>query len=142
MPEIRFAPLSIAEIAGVLMMLGGAIFLIVAAVGVLRLSDAFQRMHSATKAGTLGAMLTVIGAGLAGGDFQLSTGMLTILFLLITIPVSAQLLGRAAYVSGATIARLVRPDPLEEVEEMERQESPLEERIARDIMRETTTPPI
>ena len=52
-------------IAAILMILGTA-FLCIAAIGVVRLPDAFQRMHAGTKAGTLGTMLVLVGALLAG----------------------------------------------------------------------------
>lgn len=110
-----------------LLMTAGVGFLVIAALGVLRLPDAFQRMHSSTKAGSLGTTLIVTGALLAATDINLLTAILTILFTLLTLPVASQLLGRAAYVSGATIARLERADPLEEV--LEREDQPLEERI-------------
>ena len=48
-------------------------------------------------------------------------------FLLLTLPVAAQLLGRAAYMSGATLRGLKGEDPLAEV--VERQKAPLEERL-------------
>ncbi|PZP44599.1 MAG: sodium:proton antiporter [Azospirillum brasilense] len=113
-------------IAAILMILGTA-FLCIAAIGVVRLPDAFQRMHAGTKAGTLGTMLVLVGALLAGDIVKLPTGVLTILFLLLTLPVAAQLLGRAAYMSGATLRGLKGEDPLAEV--LERQKAPLEERL-------------
>ncbi|AWV21063.1 Sodium/proton antiporter protein shaG [Roseomonas mucosa] len=113
-------------IAAILMILGTA-FLCIAAIGVVRLPDAFQRMHAGTKAGTLGTMLVLVGALLAGDAVKLPTGVLTILFLLLTLPVAAQLLGRAAYMSGATLRGLRGEDPLAEV--VERQKAPLEERL-------------
>lgn len=116
-------------LAGLVLMTTGVLLVLIAAIGVHRLPDAFQRMHSATKAGTLGTALTIIGSLLAGEQIAPATAIVTILFMLVTVPVAAQLLGRAAYVSGATIARLVRPDPLEEV--VDRQEAPLEERLGK-----------
>lgn len=113
---------------GMIVMTAGVAFLVIAAIGVLRLPDAFQRMHASTKAGSLGASLVVIGALIAVEDVQPLTATLTILFTLLTLPVASQLLGRAAYVSGATIARLVRPDPLEDV--VDREDAPLEERLS------------
>lgn len=108
----------------------GLAFLIVAAIGVVRLPDAFQRMHASTKAGTLGASLTVLGAIVVEPDIGIGTAGITILFMLATLSVAAQLLGRAAYMSGATLTGLVRDDPL--ASELRREESPLEERLASD----------
>ena len=105
----------------------GLAFVIVAAIGVVRLPDAFQRMHASTKAGTLGATLIIIGAVLVEPDIGIGTAALTIVFMLATLSVAAQLLGRAAYMSGATLTGLVRDDPL--ASELRREESPLEERL-------------
>ncbi|MBB5985430.1 monovalent cation/H(+) antiporter subunit G [Sphingobium lignivorans] len=102
----------------------GALFLLVAAIGVFRLPDPLQRMHSATKAGTLGATLMLLGVMLSGTLDGMMTGSLVILFLLLTLPIGAQLLGRAAYVSGTKLEGLEQ-DPLEG--ELERAEDQPEE---------------
>lgn len=91
----------------------GAAFLLIAAVGVIRLPDPLQRMHSATKAGTLGVALMLIGAMLSGRVDGSLKGLLTVVFLLLTLPLGAQLLGRGAYVSG-TILKGIEEDPLED----------------------------
>jgi multicomponent Na+:H+ antiporter subunit G len=92
---------------GIVLLIIGTGFLLIAAIGVVRLPDPLQRMHSATKAGTLGAALMLIGVMLAGdiGELRLTSG-LTILFLLITLPIGAQLLARASYVSGTRLEGL------------------------------------
>ena len=98
-------------VAMALMILGTG-FLLVAAIGVVRLPDPLQRMHSATKAGTLGATL-LLGGVMLSGDID-ALGMpsaLTILFLLLTLPIGAQLLGRASYVSGTKLQG-IENDPL------------------------------
>ncbi len=98
-------------LAGIALMTLGVGFLLVAAIGLVRLPDALQRMHSATKAGTLGTALVILGAMLLGEVARPSTGLLTILFLLVTLPFGAQLLGRAAYLSGTPLTG-IGDDPL------------------------------
>lgn len=114
---------------GLVMLLVGIGFLVLAGVGVARLPDALQRMHASTKAGTLGASLVVIGSALMLPDIRLSSVAFIIAFLLVTLPVAAQLLARAAYKSGARL-NLSREDPLANV--IGRQATPLEERPARE----------
>ena len=98
-------------IAMALMILGTG-FLLIAAIGVVRLPDPLQRMHSATKAGTLGATLMLVGVMLLSDIDALGlTSALTILFLLLTLPIGAQLLGRASYVSGTKL-KGIENDPL------------------------------
>lgn len=95
-----------------LLLAGGAAFILVASIGVARLPDVFQRMHAATKAGGIGASLVVLGVLVAGGVAQPLTGVLTIVFMLLTLSVASQLLARAAYLSGAPIEGIERGDPL------------------------------
>lgn len=97
------------------MMLAGALFAFVAAVGVVRLPDLLVRMHAATKAGTMGAGLILLGVAL----HDLHTGVTlralsAIFFLLLTAPVSAHLIGRAAYRSGIRLWDRTRVDELGE----------------------------
>src|SRR5690554_1770366 len=106
----------------------GVGFLFVAAIGVIRFKDSFQRMHAATKAGTLGASLVILGSIISQSSAGATTmGLLTIVFLLLTVPVAGHMLGRAAYISGAGMAGLRGADELEGI--LERQTTPLEDRI-------------
>ncbi len=103
----------IATLAGLALATLGVGFVIVAGLGVIRLPDAFQRMHAATKAGTLGAALVLLGACLVlGTGSAWLTGALTILVLLLTLPLGAQMLGRAAYMSGSPLRGLGGRDAL------------------------------
>lgn len=110
-------------LAEILMILGAG-FLLVAAIGLIRLRDPLQRMHSGTKAGTLGTSLLLAGVMASQNVESRASGFLAVVFLLITLPIGAQLLGRAAYVSGTALQgieenpladELDRPEP-EEVE--------------------------
>ena len=97
-------------LASMILMAAGAAFLLIAAIGIIRLRDPLQRMHSATKAGTLGATLMLFGTALSG-TVGASVELWTILFLLITLPIGAQLLGRAIYISGTKLEG-IEDDPL------------------------------
>ncbi len=108
---MALAEISLSMSAGVLLMAAGVAFLLIAAIGLVRLPDALQRMHSATKAGTLGTALVIVGAMLLGEVARPQTGLLTILFLLVTLPFGAQLLGRATYVARTPLDGIT-DDPL------------------------------
>ena len=99
----------------VTLLVAGVSFIAVASIGVARLPDVFQRMHAATKAGGIGTSLVVLGVLVAGGVARPLTGVLTIVFMLLTLSVASQLLARAAYLSGAPIEGLDRGDPLADV---------------------------
>jgi len=90
------------DILALLCLALGLLFLTGAVVGLLRFDDPLQRMHASTKAGTLGAMFTVLGALLALQDgTAVFIGVATLVFLVLTVPVAGHILGRAIYMSGA-----------------------------------------
>lgn len=79
----------------------GSLFSLLAAFGILRLPDLYTRMHAASKAGVVGAGLILVGVALASHDYSvILRAVLGILFLVLTTPVSAHLLARAAYRAG------------------------------------------
>lgn len=87
-------------IAALLLVLGAA-FSLVAAVGVLRLPDIYVRLHAASKAGVVGAGLILLAVALISLDGTIVLrALLGIAFLLLSTPISAHLLARAALKSG------------------------------------------
>lgn len=113
----------IRPIAATLLLTLGVAFIVIASIGVARLPDVFQRMHSATKAGGIGTSLVVLGVLVAGGIARPISGALTVLFMLLSLSVSSQLLARAAYMSGAPL-QLDGADPLTGVLDREEPASP------------------
>ncbi len=82
----------------------GAAFSLIAAIGVARFPDLFLRMHCSTKSATLGVSFIMLGAALHFGDLVSFTKVLAaILFILVTAPVAAHVLGRAAYLAGVPL---------------------------------------
>jgi multicomponent Na+:H+ antiporter subunit G len=95
----------LAIIAGTLAVLG-ALFALVAAVGVLRFPDLLTRMHAATKAGTLGAGLLLLAAAVAFAEAGIvARAVAGIAFLVLTAPVASHAIGRAAYFCGVRLWR-------------------------------------
>jgi multicomponent K+:H+ antiporter subunit G len=90
-------------LAGSLLTLAGAFFFFAAVIGLLRLPDFYTRAHAPTKAATLGLLLAALGSTLLDGQrdtaFVLEKVLLT-LFVLLTVPVSTQLLVRGAVARG------------------------------------------
>jgi multicomponent Na+:H+ antiporter subunit G len=90
-------------IAAILLALGSA-FMLLAAVGLVRLPDLFLRMSATAKAATLGAALMLLGAGLHFGDGAvLARALVIVVFLFLTAPVAAHMIGRAGYRRGGPI---------------------------------------
>jgi multicomponent Na+:H+ antiporter subunit G len=89
------------DILTALFLVLGSLFSLVAALGMLRLPDTVMRMHATTKAGTLGAGLILIAEAFFYAELGITLRALAaITFLLLTAPVAAHLIGRAAYYSG------------------------------------------
>ena len=91
-----------AYLAGILLLIG-AVFSLLAAIGILRLPDLYTRMHAASKAGTMGSGLMLIAIAVIAFDGPvILRALVGVVFLLLTTPVSAHLLARAAYMVGYT----------------------------------------
>jgi multicomponent Na+:H+ antiporter subunit G len=87
-------------LGGSLLVLGAA-FTLLAAIGVVRLPDLYTRMHAASKAGAVGGGLILLAVAVVGQDAAVSTrAIIGVIFLLLTTPVSAHLLARASYIAG------------------------------------------
>lgn len=92
------------DLAVAVLFVVGALFIFLAAVGLLRMPDLFLRMSCSSKAATLGIIGCVLGAGLHFGALGVAARAIAgALFLLVTVPVAAQVIGRAAYLLGVPL---------------------------------------
>lgn len=102
------------------LILSGSIFMFLAALGVVRLPDLLTRMHATTKAATLGATLIMLALALHFAQVAVvARAFGVILFIMMTAPVAAHVIGRAGYFVGSklwsgTVKDELRPnyDPL------------------------------
>lgn len=103
---------SLAEIVVSALLLVGSFFILVGAIGIVRLPDFFMRLHAPTVATTLGVggMLFAV-IGYSGSIGQGMRDLLITMFLFLTAPVSAYLLAQ-----GGLRRRLPSRAPLPEVE--------------------------
>lgn len=86
------------------LMLLGALFLLLAAIGMLRMPDLFTRMQAATKASTLGIACVLLAVALHFTSVGVTMRALAALaFFLLTAPVTAHLIGRASYFVGTPL---------------------------------------
>jgi multicomponent Na+:H+ antiporter subunit G len=77
----------------------GAITILVASIGLLRMPDFYLRISAVTIAGTFGVGAMLLAAALYFMSFTLTMHVLGgIIFLALTVPIGSQLLGRAAYI--------------------------------------------
>lgn len=96
--------MTLSEIVSAFLLIGGAFFTFLAALGLVRMPDLFLRMSATTKAATLGVSSMLLGLACYFGDLALaSRAGATIAFLLLTAPIGAHMIGRAAYLSGVPL---------------------------------------
>jgi len=79
----------------------GVVFMLISALGALRLPDIFTRMHANGKTSTLGVSCLLLSAGLFFQDNALLWRMVALIALyFITAPIAATAMARAAYRTG------------------------------------------
>ncbi|NIA69759.1 monovalent cation/H(+) antiporter subunit G [Pelagibius litoralis] len=92
------------EIVTAFLVVAGGLFSLAAGLGVLRLPDVLIRMHASTKAGTLGCGLILVAVAVHFGEVGIiARALAAIVFLLLTAPVAAHMIGRAAYRTGVPL---------------------------------------
>ncbi|ALV46917.1 sodium:proton antiporter [Arthrobacter alpinus] len=94
----------------------GAFMSLAAAIGLLRFPDLMSRMHAATKPQVLGLLLMLTAIGLQMRSWTLLPILIVAwLFQLLTVPVSAHMVGRAGYRTKHRRPELLSVDELDQV---------------------------
>ena len=98
-----------------LLVLMGASFMLLAAIGVMRLPDVWMRMHASTKSATfgIGCMAIALAASHLHDVGVVMRSIIMIGFVFQTAPVAAHMIGRAAYLMGVTPWKGTMRDELE-----------------------------
>lgn len=104
---------AIIDIAGGVLLVCGAAFLLFGGLGLYRMPDIYNRIQAGTKATTLGTLLTLAGTACLHPDWSLKL-LLIGLFLLFTNPLSSQVMARAAHRTGSAQSPETEIDLLEE----------------------------
>jgi multicomponent Na+:H+ antiporter subunit G len=93
--------------------LGGAILVVLSAIGVVRFPDALARMHALTKASTIGVLFVAIGSMFVlptANDITSAIG--AALLQLLTLPIAASLIARSTYLARRVPTRIDSVDEL------------------------------
>ena len=86
------------------LLLLGAFFLVVAAVGLVRMPDLFMRMSTSTKAAVLCVGFVLSGGAIFFADMAVTAkAVAVVVFVALTAPVAAHMIGRAAYLEGVSL---------------------------------------
>lgn len=101
-------------LVGSVAVLSGA-FVLLAAIGVLRMPDVLTRMQATSKAATSGAGLMLAAAAIHFGDVGITLRAIAVAgFVFVTAPVAAHMISRAAYFTGIRLTNLTVVDELVE----------------------------
>jgi multicomponent Na+:H+ antiporter subunit G len=91
----------------------GTLLMLLAGIGILRMPDVFLRMSATSKAATLGVILIMVATAIYFNDLGVTArAMGIVLFIILTVPVSAHMIGRAAYITGEHLWAETRIDEL------------------------------
>lgn len=87
-----------------ILILVGALLMFLAGLGIARMPDLFLRMSATTKVATLGLGAVMLAVVIYFDDLvATSHAVATILFVFISAPVAAHIIGRAAYFTGVPL---------------------------------------
>lgn len=101
------------EIVIIFLILVGAVFMLISAIGIVRLPDVLSRMHAAGKASTVGISAILLGAGFFFLDEFLFYRMLVLIFLIfVTSPISTTALARAVYNNEPALRKQLKHDEM------------------------------
>ena len=96
-------------LAWLLIATGGG-FLVIGAIGIIRMPDVFTRLHAASVADTFGASLVLVGLMVVAGASLVTVKLLFLLaFLWFMGPVATHAIARAAMAAGVTPVLGPRP---------------------------------
>lgn len=92
---------TIPDLVAAILLVCGGILTVAAGVGLVRFPDAPSRLHAATKPQVLGLILVLIALALSARSWSMLLVLIpVIVFQMLTAPISAHIVGRAAYRTG------------------------------------------
>ena len=101
------------DVISVIFVVLGSLFVLVSAVGLLRMPDLYIRLSVTSKAATLGVGFVLLGTAIHFWEIGiLSRAIIIISFLLLTAPVAAHMIGRAAYFDNVALWEGTKHDEL------------------------------
>ncbi|ACL41610.1 monovalent cation/proton antiporter, MnhG/PhaG subunit [Pseudarthrobacter chlorophenolicus A6] len=104
------------DVVSAVFMVVGAVMSLGAAIGLLRFPDLLSRMHAATKPQVLGLFLLLASIGLQMRTLWVWPVLVVAwIFQLLTVPVSAHMVGRAGYRTKHLHRELLTSDELDAV---------------------------
>jgi multicomponent Na+:H+ antiporter subunit G len=92
------------ELISVILLIVGAVLIVISSLGMVRLPALYLRMSASTKTATLGVGSVLLAAAIYFNELGIaSRAIATIFFVLLTAPVAAHIVARAAYFNGVPL---------------------------------------
>lgn len=113
----------------------GTLAILLAAIGLIRMPDIYLRISVTTKAATLGIGLLLIVAAIYFNELGVTSRVIAIIiFMLLTTPVGAHMIGRASYFTGIKMWKNSVYDELEgkydpKTHELSSEDKPINKKI-------------
>lgn len=105
----------ILDLVAAICLLLGAVLSVAAGIGLIRFPDALSRMHAATKPQMVGLIFVLLAIALTDRSWATVAVLAPVLiFQMLTAPISAHMIGRAAYRAGNVDPDYLLADELEE----------------------------
>ena len=115
------------EIFSIFLIVAGTLLMLISAIGIIRFPDFYLRMSAITKAATLGLFLLLIGLAIFFNRPGLSIkSFIIILLILLSNPVGAHAIARAAYMNGT---KLWKGNVVNELKELTDRKDELEQLV-------------
>jgi len=109
---------AVLDTISLVLILLGAVLCLTAAIGLLRFHDVPSRLHAATKPQVLGLILICLAVALSARSWAVVAFLVAVVLVqLATAPLSAHMVGRAAYRNGTIDERSLYVDELAESRE-------------------------
>lgn len=104
------------EIAIIVLLILGSLFILFSAIGIVRMPDLYTRLTTTTKANTLGigSILLALSLTFMNQESVLTRSVMAFLFILISIPVSGHFLARVAYLIGIAKSGRTEKDEMQD----------------------------
>jgi multicomponent Na+:H+ antiporter subunit G len=113
---------TVIDVLVAILLLGGALMSLAAAIGMMRFPDLMSRMHAASKPQVLGLLLFLMAMAVEFRSWVLLPVLAVCwIFMLLTAPVSAHMVGRAGYRTKHLRPELLSIDELDDVVERAQQ---------------------
>jgi multicomponent Na+:H+ antiporter subunit G len=104
----------ILDLLAAICLLLGALLSVAAGVGLIRFPDALARMHAATKPQMVGLIFVLLAIAITDRSWlTVATLAPVLIFQMLTAPISAHMIGRAAYRAGNVNPDYLLADELE-----------------------------